>query len=96
MRSGQNSARLSPDNDILAVLEVANVRSLSRQARRRQIEESAGRFKEVKVWNAHDVGLSFPRLRTSATFVGKISARRISLDGSPLLPGPTSRSPRSH
>ena len=51
MPSGQNSARLSPDNDILAVLGggwVVDVRSLSREACRCQVY-SAGRFKEVKV-----------------------------------------------
>jgi hypothetical protein len=49
MRSGQDSARLVPDNDILAVLEVTDARSLSQQACRRQICPSAGRLKEVNV-----------------------------------------------
>src|SRR4030095_16984923 len=94
MRSGQNSARLSPDNDILAVLGVVDVRSLSRKGlstpdllTSRQVQGGQG-------WNAHGVGLSSPQLRTSATFVDRISAQRISLDGSLLPRGPQSRSAR--
>ena len=49
MPSGQNSAQLAPDNDILAMLEVTDARSLSQKAYRRQLCSSAGRFKEVNV-----------------------------------------------
>jgi hypothetical protein len=49
MPSGQNSVRLSPDNDILAVLGVVDVRFLSREAFSTPDLLTAGRFKEVKV-----------------------------------------------
>jgi hypothetical protein len=69
MRSGQNSARLSPDNDILAVLE----------GQRHQVLEPEGlstpdlviswQVQGGQRWNAHGVGLSSPKSLTSAMFV---------------------------